>query len=190
MQKLQKYIDVVSINLKSYLEDEASYQALYENVKGYLNQFKEPFVLCGLSLGAIICLNYTLDEPDLVEKLILLAPQYKMPKTLLRLQNAIFHLLPRRAFKDSLLTKDRMIAFCKSCYDIDFSRRISCITCKTLIATGKRDLPNQSAALHLAKALPHAEYTQIAHAGHKLNCTHPVELADLIKNFLESSVER
>ena len=43
----------------------------------------EEIVLCGLSLGAVLTLNYAIDHPDKVKALVLIAAQYKMPKKLL-----------------------------------------------------------------------------------------------------------
>ena len=80
------------------------YDEMYRGFSEYLDNISQPLYLCGLSLGAVLALNYALDHPKRVRGLALAAPQFRMPKTLLRFPNAVFRLLPQKAFIGSGLT--------------------------------------------------------------------------------------
>lgn len=60
-----------------------SYGRLYLAFSELCNQLGESIDLCGLSLGSVLALNYAINYPDRVHSLVLIAPQYKMPKRLL-----------------------------------------------------------------------------------------------------------
>ena len=66
-----------------------SYGELYSGFSGYLDELGQPLFLCGLSLGAVLALNYAIDRPGSVRGLALAAPQFRMPKALLRFQGAV-----------------------------------------------------------------------------------------------------
>lgn len=63
-----------------------SYGELYSGFSRYLDELGQPLFLCGLSLGAVLALNYAIDRPGSVRGLALAAPQFRMPKALLRFQ--------------------------------------------------------------------------------------------------------
>ncbi|WP_152656649.1 alpha/beta fold hydrolase [Oceanobacillus sp. CFH 90083] len=74
------------------------YRHLYQHFFDYCEGLDGPIHLCGLSLGAVLSLNYALDRPEKVHSLILLNAQYKMPRFLLAVQNVMFRLLPNSVF--------------------------------------------------------------------------------------------
>ena len=85
----------VSLSLSEMLEGKsATYKELYSSFSGECDKENKEIVLCGLSLGAVLALNYAIDHPDKVKALVLIAAQYKMPKKLLEVQNMLFHLMP------------------------------------------------------------------------------------------------
>lgn len=61
------------------------YPALYAALEDYAGALPAPVLLCGLSLGAVLALDYAIRRPERVAGLVLIAPQYKMPRALLRL---------------------------------------------------------------------------------------------------------
>jgi len=75
--------------------DEANYLNLYRAFADFCNEMPQPLNLCGLSLGGVLALNYATDNPEKVKSLVLIATQYKMPKTLLKVQAIIFKTLPK-----------------------------------------------------------------------------------------------
>ena len=64
----------------------ATYSALYSAFSEMCNAENEDIILCGLSLGSVLALNYAIDYPQKVKALVLIAAQYKMPARLLKLQ--------------------------------------------------------------------------------------------------------
>lgn len=60
----------------------AIYGELYAAFSEECGREKDEIVLCGLSLGAVLALNYAIDHPDKVKALVLIAAQYKMPERL------------------------------------------------------------------------------------------------------------
>ena len=104
-----------------------TYKELYSAFSGECDRENEGIVLCGLSLGAVLALNYAIDHPDKVRALVLIAAQYKMPKNLLKVQNILFHLMPNSAFNKMGLKKQML-----STYAIRWLNWISvtpCIRC-------------------------------------------------------------
>lgn len=87
--------DILCPDLCSILKGkEAVYENLYSSLIEYCSALDGPFHLCGLSLGGILALNYTLDFPEKVETLVLIGTPHKIPKAALGFQNVIFRFLP------------------------------------------------------------------------------------------------
>ena len=83
--------DGICPELKDFFDlDECCYDKMYNSFCDYCSSLSQPLDLCGLSLGAVLALNYAVDFPEKIKSLILIAPQYDMPRFLLKLQNVIF----------------------------------------------------------------------------------------------------
>ena len=116
--------------------------------------FSEPLNLCGLSLGAVLALNYAIDFPQRVKSLILIAPQYDMPKFLLKVQNVLFKFMPESQFKDIGLTKKDFITLTNSMADMDFTSGLENVSCPVLVLCGEKDYNvNKKAAIKIAEKL-------------------------------------
>lgn len=100
---------------------ESTYGNLYRAFAAYCDEFPKPLDLCGLSLGAVLAPNHAIDNPQKVGSLILIAPQYEMPKALLKFQNAIFKFMPDSAFENIGFDKRDFITLTNSIADLDFS---------------------------------------------------------------------
>lgn len=171
-------------NLSEILEGkEAAYQNLYEAVSAICNQSGEEIDLCGLSLGGVLALQYAIEHPRNVHSLVLIAPQYKMPKTMLQLQNLLFRFMPESAFQSTGFKKNAFIRLCGTMMDLDFSDSLPKITCPVLILCGGRDSANKKAAVSLAGILKNAELQEIAGAGHEVNKDAPEKLAEALRGF-------
>jgi len=85
----------------------ATYRELYTAFSEECNKENDKIVLCGLSLGAVLALNYAIDHPNKVKALVLIAAQYKMPKKLLKFQNVLFRFMPNTMFKQFGFKKSR-----------------------------------------------------------------------------------
>lgn len=188
-QKTIEYIDmdtqqVVSPDLFSLLEgSKVDYHNLYHHFFDYCESFNGPIQLCGLSLGAILSLNYAIDRPEKVNSLILVAAQYTMPRFLLSVQNGIFQILPNSMFQKMGLPKKDVIQLTSSMKKLDFSHQLSDISCPTLILCGEKDKPNRKAAEQLSSLINGAKLEIIKQAGHEANVDNPEGLGEIIKIF-------
>lgn len=173
--------------LSRFPDGNFTYEHLYEGLRGELEKQGAPSVICGLSLGAVLALNLAIDAPDLVKRLILIAPQFQMPKRLLKLQGLMFRLMPKHLFEEIGIPKKGVIALNTSMAELDFSGVLDRVKCPTLILCGERDSVNKKAAEKLGGLLKNAENAVIPNAGHEVNLENPRALAELIRKILESN---
>ena len=160
-----------------------TYQSLYSAFAAYCNDFNDDVSLCGLSLGAVLALNYAIDAPEKVNQLILIVPQYKMPKGMLRFQNIIFRFMPKSMFNETGFAKSDYISLCRSMMSLDFSVSLNGISCPTLILHGEKDKANSKAAADIAGRIKNAKLQVIGCSGHEVNIDAPERLAEIIHTF-------
>ena len=165
-------------------DGQITYEKLYSAFESECSLLETPLFLCGISLGAILALQFTLNNPQQVQSLILIAPQYKTPKLLLDIQNIVFRILPQESFASMGFSKKDMISLTSSMKKLDFTRMLNRITCQTLILCGQKDRMNQSAARALSNTIPNAKLSFIQCAGHEVNIDAPITLAELIKDII------
>ncbi|WP_024468284.1 alpha/beta fold hydrolase [Treponema pedis] len=165
-------------------DKEINYADLYCAFSEYCKRYSEPIRICGLSLGGILALHYTIENSDKVNALALIGVQYAMPKMLLKAQNIIFSMLPEKVFKKTGLKKKELIHLSDSMIDLDFRRELCKITCPALIICGEKDRVNMKAALRLKTMLPNAELNIIKKAGHEVNKDNPIRLGEVLNGFL------
>ena len=159
---------------------ESTYDNLYRAFAVYCDEFPEPIDLCGLSLGAVLALNYVIDNPRKVGSLILIAPQYEMPKALLKFQNVIFKFMPDSAFENIGFDKQDFITLTNSMADLDFSGDLKRVVCPALILCGEKDRVNRKAA----EKLQNAEFRLVEKSGHEVNVDNPKGLAKVMEDFI------
>ncbi len=168
---------------------EACGRASYEML---LKQFEEQFAsyevlhLCGISLGAVLALHYAIKHPGQVKSLVLIAPQYKMPKALLSIQNVIFWCMPNAAFQSMGVKKKDMIAMSNSMKKINLQQELQYVSCPVIILCGKKDKANIKAALSLHTKIKQARIFLVENAGHELNVEQPEKTAELIMSFYKA----
>ena len=161
-----------------FSEGNCNYSEMYSSFCRYCNRFSEPLDLCGLSLGAVLALNYAIDFPHRVSSLILIAPQYNMPKFLLKVQNVLFKFMPESQFKGIGLKKKDFITLTNSMMDIDFTNSLNNVNCPVAVICGEKDNVNKKAAIKLARELPNAKFITINNSGHEVNLDNPQGLAN------------
>ena len=143
----------------------------------------EPFRICGLSLGALLSLDYTIRHGDKVDSLILMGVQYRVPTLLIDFQNLIFRCMPKKTFENMGMSKQDTIRLCHSMRSLDFSPRLDKIVCPVTIICGEKDGANIKAAKQLKNLLPQAELHIIPGAGHELTKCKPEAVAAIIKSL-------
>lgn len=162
---------------------EAGYENLYQAFSAACDGLGGGMDLCGLSLGSVLALNYAIDHPERVRSLALIAPQYQMPKGLLRLQNLLFRLMPGRVFQQAGFGKTEFIRLCGDMAELDFSGSLQTITCPVLVVCGGKDTANKRAAVELAGKAARAELQILEGVGHEVNTEAPETLARLLRDF-------
>ena len=166
-----------------FTEGNCCYNNMYAAFCDYCSAFSEPLTLCGLSLGAVLALNYAIDFPQRLRSLILIAPQYDMPKHLLKIQNVVFKFMPESQFEGIGLTKKDFVSLTNSMADIDFTKDLEKVSCPVLVLCGEKDHANKKAAVKLTEKLPKAEFGIIHSSRHEVNIDNPHELAKAIEEY-------
>ncbi|SHH35319.1 alpha/beta fold hydrolase [Virgibacillus chiguensis] len=183
---LSEYRNIYSPNLSAMLQHkEVTYQNLYDSFNTYCENFDEPLHLCGLSLGGVLALNYTIDYPEKVDSLVLIAVQYNMPKMLLKLQNMVFKCVPKSSFQNIGFEKKDFIQLTNTMTTLNFSGKLSDIMCDTMVVCGRKDHVNKKASKKLAEYISNSELQMVDNAGHEVNEQASRELAKILKAFYE-----
>ena len=162
---------------------EFNYDFLYNQFADYCNSFDENLNLCGLSLGGILALDYVKHYPDKVNSLTLIGVPYKIPKTLFKMQNFIFHLMPRGTFEKMGVSKKDFIALVKSMENIEIAEDVSKLQCKTLILCGRKDKTNMKSAKQFHQKIKNSNLKVIRNSSHEVNVDNPKELSAALIEF-------
>lgn len=184
IKKLNLVDDISTPDLsKIVLNKELNYQNLYNSFYDICEERKEQVHLCGLSLGAILCMNYAIENPERVASLILIAPQYKIPKMLFKIQNVIFKLMPKSMFANMGFSKKDTLSLTKSMTNLNFTKGLESINCPTLILCGEKDSANLKASRELVKLIPQSKFFTVSDSKHEVNIDNPDSLAMFINEF-------
>ena len=176
----------VNLSLTELLEGKSvTYKELYSAFSGECDKEKEEIVLCGLSLGAVLALNYAIDHPDKVKALVLIAAQYKMPEKLLKIQNMLFHLMPNSAFNNMGFKKADVISLCGTMAELNFRDSLHKVSCPVLIICGEKDNANKKASKELNRYLGNSHFHELLKTGHEANIESPDELAIVLQRFYD-----
>lgn len=166
--------------------DPISLAMLDDVVSAKIASIQEPFVLCGLSLGAILTLKQATQTNSFLKGIIVSAAQFETPnRMLLILQNTIFRLLPNASFLQFGLSKKQTLQLMRSLATLNMREEITKIALPTLILCGEKDHPNLPAAKKLNALIPNSTLKVVTDGKHELNIEQPVPFAVLIHSFLK-----
>ena len=165
---------------------DVTYKELYSAFSEVCEKEDEEIVLCGLSLGAVLVLNYAIDHPDKIKALVLIAAQYKMPEKLLKFQNVLFRLMPNSMFKQTGFTKADVISLCDTMAELDFTESLHNVSCPVLIVCGEKDNANKKASKELACYLSKSSFYELLKTGHEVNIEAPEEMAMVLQEFYDN----
>ena len=164
-----------------------SYQKAKERVYQYLAQETEPFVLVGLSLGAVLALELSsYDLPNLRALVLSGCPLKLSGNILFYLQLLIFKLLPKRVFEKQGADKAFMVGVSEELKTLDLTDIAGTCSYPTLLICGSKDKPNLSSMRSLHKLISESQFQIIPDGPHVLNEDKPEEFAGTVKDFLES----
>lgn len=169
--------------LFSLPEGEITYPNILDGLEKRYFHNEEPLCICGLSLGAMLALDYTIRHRNQVASLILIGIQFKSPTLLIDLQNLVFRCMPEKNFESIGISKKDTIALAHSMRSLDFRQGLHAIHCPVTILCGERDQANRKAAEQLTKLLPQSEMHIIPGAGHEVNKCAPEAIAAILKKM-------
>lgn len=165
---------------------DVTYKELYSAFSEVCDKEDEEIVLCGLSLGAVLALNYAIDHPDKTKALVLIAAQYKMPEKLLKFQNVLFRLMPNSMFKQIGFKKADVISLCGTMAELDFTDSLHNVSCPVLIVCGEKDHANKKASKELTGYLSKSFFYELLKTGHEVNIEAPEEIAIVLQKFYDN----
>lgn len=171
------------------LTEEISYEGLYRGWEQSCQKLPGRLHLCGLSLGAVLALDYAIRHPQKVESLVLIAGQYRSPKFLLSVQSLLFSMMPAGNFAQLGISKEQMLRLNRSMIPLDLSRQLSTVRCPVLLLCGEQDKVNRKASEQMLHLLPNARKREVAGAAHEVNLQAPQQLAKELSSFWESLPE-
>lgn len=177
----------ISLSLAEMSEGkDVTYKELYSAFSEVCDKEDEELVLCGLSLGAVLALNYAIDHPDKTKALVLIAAQYKMPEKLLKFQNVLFRLMPNSMFKQIGFKKADVISLCGTMAKLDFTDSLHNVSCPVLIVCGEKDYANKKASKELTRYLSKSFFYELLKTGHEVNIEAPEEIAIVLQKFYDN----
>lgn len=166
--------------LFSSMENEISYPQILGDLERRYSNSKEPLRICGLSLGALLAIDFAIRHGDKVASLVLIGTQYKVPSLLIDFQNLIFRCMPNNAFESMGLSKSNTIKLAYSMRALDFTAQLSGIHCPVNILCGEKDSANLKASKKLNEILPKATLQIVPGAGHEINKDAPEAIAAIL----------
>ena len=166
--------------LFSSMENEISYPQILGDLERRYSNAKEPLRICGLSLGALLAIDFAIRHGDKVASLVLIGTQYKVPSLLIDFQNLIFRCMPNKAFESMGLSKSSTIKLAHSMRALDFTAQLSGILCPVNILCGEKDSANLKASKKLNEILPKATLQIVPGAGHEINKDAPEAIAAIL----------
>ncbi len=166
--------------LFSSMENEISYPQIFGDLERRYSNAKEPLRICGLSLGALLAIDFAIRHGDKVASLVLIGTQYKVPSLLIDFQNLIFRCMPNKVFESMGLSKSNTIKLAHSMRALDFTAQLSGILCPVNILCGEKDSANLKASKKLNEILPKATLQIVPGAGHEINKDAPEAIAAIL----------
>lgn len=159
------------------------YRNLYNSFANYCNSHDGRINLCGLSLGGLLALDFVKEYPNKVNSIIIIGTTYKIPKILFKIQSIIFHIMPKRTFEKMGCSKRNFITLVSSMSNLNITKDLETISCKSLIICGSKDNINIESAKTLSNCIANSELKIISNSSHEINIDNPEELSNVIYDF-------
>ena len=163
-----------------------SYQEAKESIYQHLSEETEPFVLIGLSLGAVLSLELSSYDLPNLQALVLSGCPLKLAGNIpFYIQLLIFKLLPKRVFEKQGADKALMIGVSEELKTLDLTDISRTCPYPTLLICGSKDKPNLSSMRSLHKLISESQFQIIPDGSHVLNKEKPKEFVENTRSFLE-----
>lgn len=177
-------VDTLCPNLFEMVKDSAKdYKIMYNVFSEFCNNQKEKLNLCGISLGGILALDFVKEHPEKINSIIVIGTPYKIPKVLFKIQNLIFHMMPKSMFIKMGCSKKEYITLVNSMSNLNIAKNLEKIKCKCLILCGAKDNVNIESARLLNNSIKNSKIKIISNSSHEVNIDNPKELSNIIYEF-------
>lgn len=157
-----------------------------------LKGISEPFILGGLSLGAVLTLRFATESHPLLKGIVVAAGQFEAPdEKIMAFQKSVFKLMPPALLKKSGLDleKPQILQLMKEMSHLDLRYSLRQIEVPTLLLCGAKDRANLPATNEMSGLLPKATTKIIRNGKHELNRSSPDAFAAEVNKFIENILE-
>lgn len=182
--KLLSEADIDSLDLLSIGGGDPTYTEMLEGLEKMYEREDEPLILCGISLGGILALDYAIRHPGRVRSLVLIGARYRMPSLLLSIQNLVFRLMPKRSFESIGISKMNLIRLTSSMKRMNLRDGMEKVSCPVILMCGEKDRWNLRASRKMNRILPSSCLHIVEGAGHELNEECPEYIAAAVNHLL------
>ena len=163
-----------------------SYQEAKESIYQHLSEETEPFVLIGLSLGAVLSLELSSYDLPNLQALVLSGCPLKLAGNIpFYIQLLIFKLLPKRVFEKQGADKSLMVGVSEELKTLDLREIARNCPYPSLLICGSQDKPNLSSMKTIQELMPNSQFQIIPDGPHVLNKAKPKEFVEKTRSFLE-----
>ena len=164
----------------------SNYQQAKERVYQHLAQETEPFILIGLSLGAVLALELSSSDIPTLQALVLSGCPLKLAGNIpFYFQTLVFKLLPKRIFEKQGADKALMVGVSEELKTLDLREIARNCPYSSLLICGSQDKPNLSSMKTIQELMPNSQFQIIPDGPHILNRAKPKEFAEITRSFLE-----
>ena len=179
-------VDYPSEALELFPSGVATYQEAKERIYQYLSKETEPFVLVGLSLGAVLALELSSYDLPNLQALVLSGCPLKLAGNIpFYIQLLIFKLLPKRTFEKQGADKSLLVGVSEELKTLDLREIAKNCPYPTLLICGSQDKPNLSSMKAIQELMPNSQFQIIPDGPHVLNRAKPKEFVAITRSFLE-----
>lgn len=147
-------------------------------------QFDGPATLVGHALGARVALRAAVDHPDLVERLVLVAPPPVPGRFAGRIQRSVLRRAPANRLPGAGMTRQRWLEVVDALThpeDPDVLRRVEV---PTLLVAGERDRLGSAEVSRLVHLLPQARAEVVPGAGPHVMSDAPQAFNELLRDVV------
>ena len=178
--------DYPSEALELFPSGVSNYQEAKERIYQHLSKETEPFVLIGLSLGAVLALELSSSDIPTLQALVLSGCPLKLAGNIpFYFQTLIFKLLPKRIFEKQGADKSLLVGVSEELKTLDLREIARHCSYPSLLICGSKDKPNLSSMKGIQELMPNSQIQIIPDGPHVLNRAKPKEFAEITRSFLE-----